>query len=110
MYISFFIYSLSSIFSKLASMQDFMSLKYVFCFGAINVILGLYAVLWQQVLKKVELYVAMSNKPLVLVFNCIIGFFLFKEAINYKMIIGMALITVGLVIIGYKKEPLENEK
>lgn len=73
-------------------------------------ILGLYAVLWQQVLKKVELSVAMSNKPVVLVFNCIIGFFLFNEAINYKMIIGMALITVGLVIIGYKKEPLENDK
>lgn len=63
MYFSFFIYSLSGIVTKIASRQDFLSLKYIFCFSIIILILGIYAVLWQQILKKIELSVAMANKP-----------------------------------------------
>ena len=49
MYAFFFVYSLSSIFSKLASRENFLSLPYILCFGGVIFVLGLYAVLWQQV-------------------------------------------------------------
>lgn len=104
MYVSFFIYSLSSIFSKLASKTDFLSLKYILLFGCVFVILAVYAVLWQQVLKRVELSVAMSNKPVVLIFTTLWAVFFFGEQITIKFIIGMLLIFAGIFIIGVKNE------
>lgn len=99
MYVSFFVYSLSSIFSKIASRQDFLSIKYVLCFAAIVLILGIYAVLWQQILKKIELSVAMANKPIVLVLTLIWAKLFFNEEISIKVLIGIFLIFSGIVII-----------
>ena len=99
MYISFFIYSLSSIFSKIASKQDFLSMKYILCFAVIILILEIYAVLWQQILKKIELSVAMANKPIVLVLTLIWAKLFFNEEISIKVLIGIFLIFSGIVII-----------
>ena len=99
MYVSFFVYSLSSIFSKIASKQDFLSMKYILCFAVIILILGIYAVLWQQILKKIELSVAMANKPIVLVLTLIWAKLFFNEEISIKVLIGIFLIFSGIVII-----------
>lgn len=100
MYLSFFIYSLSSIFSKLASREPFLSLPYILCFGGIIFILGLYAVLWQQVLKKIPLSVAMANKPVALVLNLLWAFLFFKELLSLKVILGVAFMLCGIIVIG----------
>lgn len=104
MYVAFFIYSLSGIFSKLASKQDFMSLPYILCFAGVIFILGVYALLWQQVLKKIPLSIAMSNKPVVLVFGTLWAVFFFGEMIGIKFFIGIALICAGLFVIGEENE------
>ncbi len=100
MYAAFFIYSLSSIFSKLASREAFLSLPYILCFGGIIFILGLYAVLWQQVLKKIPLSVAMANKPVALVLSLLWAFLLFKEQLSLKVILGVVLMLGGIIVIG----------
>lgn len=100
MYAAFFIYSLSSIFSKLASRETFLSLPYILCFGGIIFILGLYAVLWQQVLKKIPLSVAMANKPVALVLSLLWAFLLFKEQLSLKVILGVVLMLGGIIVIG----------
>ena len=102
MYISFFIYSLSSIFSKLAAQQDFLSLRYILCFCGIVLVLGVYAILWQQVLKHVPLSVAMSNKPVALILSLFWAFILFDEVFNLKTIAGATIILIGIIIIGVK--------
>ena len=104
MYMAFFIYSLSGIFSKLASKHDFLSLPYILCFVGVIFILGFYAILWQQVLKKLPLSIAMSNKPVVLVFGSLWAIFFFGETINVKFFIGIALIATGLFVIGAENE------
>ena len=104
MYISFFIYSLSSIFSKLAAQQDFLSLRYILCFCGIVLVLGVYAILWQQVLKYIPLSVAMSNKPVALVLSLFWAFILFDEVFNLKTIAGAAIILIGIIIIGVKHD------
>jgi len=100
MYAAFFIYSLSSIFSKLASREPFLSLPYILCFGGIIFILGLYAVLWQQVLKKIPLSVAMANKPAALVLSLLWAFLFFKEQLSLKVILGVAFMLCGIIVIG----------
>ena len=56
--ISFLIYSCSSIVAKIASGNEVMSFKFILFYGLEVVILGVYAILWQQVIKKFELSVA----------------------------------------------------
>lgn len=104
MYFSFFIYSLSSVFSKLASSLELFSLPYLLCFCGIIFILGIYAILWQQILKKIELSVAMSHKPIVLVYGTLWAVCFFGETVGAKFFIGLALIITGLVVIGVKSE------
>lgn len=104
MYLSFFIYSLSSILSKLAAQQDFLSLRYILCFCGIVLVLGVYAILWQQVLKYIPLSVAMSNKPVALVLSLFWAFILFDEVFNLKTIAGAAIILIGIIIIGVKHD------
>ena len=102
MYIAFFIYSLASVFSKLASQKEFLSTSYILCFGVIVIILGVYAILWQQVLKQVPLSFAMANKPVALVLSILWAFVLFDEVLAAKTIVGIAIILAGLAIIGVK--------
>ncbi|MBR5964583.1 MAG: EamA family transporter [Treponema sp.] len=99
MYGAFFIYSLSTIFSKIASKQKFLSAAYILCFCAILFIMVLYAALWQIVLKKLPLSVAMANKPFALVCALFWAFFLFGEKFDVKTALGILLILAGIVIV-----------
>lgn len=100
MYASFLIYSFSSILSKLAACQEFLSPLYMICFGGIIVIMAIYAIVWQQVLKNIPLSVAMANKPLVIVFSLFWAVIIFKETVSLKMLAGIVLIICGIFIIG----------
>lgn len=104
MYVAFFIYSLSGIFSKIASKQNFLSLYYNLFFIGIILVLGVYAILWQQVLKKISLSVAMSNKPIVLILGILWAVLFFDETVDVKFFIGIPLIIIGLFVIGVENE------
>ncbi len=109
MYASFFIYSLSGIFSKQASKYEIFSIQYILYFCGIILILCIYALLWQQVLKKVPLSIAMANKPIVLIFSFIWAIVLFKEAISVKTLIGGIFICLGVFVIGKTDRELKDE-
>ena len=104
MYIAFFIYSLSAVFSKLAAGSKAFSLHFFLCIFGIFAVLAVYAFLWQIVLKNVQLSVAMSNKPVVLIFGTLWAVLIFNEEIGLKFFAGLFLIILGLFIIGFKNE------
>ena len=60
------IYSLGGICSKTAASKDFLSFEWILFYGLVLLSLGIYAVLWQQVLKKVNLNVAYASKAVTL--------------------------------------------
>lgn len=99
-----FLYSFTGIFSKLASRYAFMSYKYIFCYLGIILVLGLYAIIWQQILKNIDLSIAMSFRPLVLVFSILWATILFGEYISPRMIVGFALIFIGITVSSLKYE------
>lgn len=100
MYIAYFVYSLSGIFLKLAAGYELFSVPWILYFGVIILILGVYAILWQQVLKEVPLSIAMGNKPIVLILGSIWAIFFFKESVGINFFVGMGLIIIGLCVIG----------
>lgn len=100
LYFALAVYSVSGIFSKLAGKQAFLSPKFIlFCFGLVAV-LGVYAILWQKILKMFPLTVAFSNKAIVVPLGMLWGHLFFQETITLKMLIGAAIIFAGIFVIG----------
>ena len=100
----FFIYSINSIVAKLASEQESFSFMFIMYYGLELVILGIYALLWQQIIKKFELSVAYANKAVTLIWGMIWGSLLFKEQITLTKAVGILLVIAGIVILNGKKE------
>ena len=63
-----FLYACVSIFIKYASQQEFMSWNYMVGLIAAVGVMGLYAVLWQRVLMRIELSMAYMFKGTSLIF------------------------------------------
>lgn len=102
------LYACVSIFTKLASQQEFMSWNYtVGLIGAIGV-MGLYAVLWQQILKRIELSLAYMFKGTSIVFVMLLAYILFGEQITWNNIIGAIIIISGIVLFAHSSEPIAN--
>ena len=100
----FLIYSINSIVAKLASGQESFSFMFIVYYGLELVILGVYALLWQQIIKKFELSVAYANKAVTLIWGMIWGALLFKEQITLTKAADILLVIAGIVILNGKKE------
>lgn len=98
LYATFAVYSVVSVCSKLAAMQADTRMTVVFM-GAEIVVLGIYALMWQQVLKRFPMIVAMSNKGITVIYGLLWSVFLFREHITVNNIIGTALILLGIGLV-----------
>lgn len=77
--------------------------------GAISV-MGLYAVLWQQVLKRIELSLAYMFKGTSIVFVMMLAHVLFDEQITWNNIAGAIIIISGIVLYANSSEPIANSQ
>ena len=91
-----FIYACTSIFTKSASRHEMFSLPFLFWILGAVMVLGLYALLWQQIISRMELSKAYMFKGLSLVFVLAISAFLFGESITVNNVLGSVLIIFGI--------------
>ena len=98
LHISLVVNSLAGTASKMAGKQKFLSLPFLFYYGLVLVITFLFALVWQQVLKHMSLTFAFTNKPITMVWGLIWGVVIFHEEVTWKMILGSAIILVGIMI------------
>ena len=98
LHISLLFSSLSGVCSKFASgyTDNIFSIQFVFWFGLVFVIMFGYAIIWQQVLKRMPLTVAYANKPVTLIWGIIWGRLIFGEKITWNMLAGAAVIFWGI--------------
>ena len=62
-------------------------------------ILGVYALLWQQVIKKFELSIAYANKAITLLWVPVWGIVLFHEQITIGNAVGIVMVMIGIFIM-----------
>lgn len=93
------IFSLTSVTAKFASMQDAFTSSFFLFYGAELAILAVYALLWQQAIKKFDISVAYANKAMVLLWGLLWGTVIFRDAVNAKEIAGVALVIIGVIVI-----------
>ena len=93
------LYSGVSICLKIAASHEFLSLTWCMLYGAVVFILGVYALLWQQVLKKLPLNFAYANKAVTVAWGMLFGILFFKETVELKHIIGAVIVLLGVVVM-----------
>jgi len=91
------IYACTSIFTKMASEQDAMSMPYLLYIAGAVCVMGLYALLWQQVITRMPLSTAYMFKGTSLIFILVFSAILFGESITLYNVIGSAIIIAGIV-------------
>ena len=112
LHFAIFILSLASLCSKKASSYDFLSGGFILLYAGVITSLFVYAIVWQQVLKRMPLVIAFANKVATLFWSFIYGVFLFGEGVRPNMIIGMLIVVAGvfLVISGEKQKKGESDE
>jgi len=108
---SLLLMSFSSVLSKYAAQNEFLSLKFILFYGASLLCLFIYAILWQQILKRISLNTAYANRSVLMIWSMIWGRLLFGEEITWKMILGAAIMLVGVyLVVASDKEKTDNSK
>ena len=93
------IYTLSTVTAKFASNEEFLSLKFILFYGLEIFILGVYAILWQQIIKKFEISVAYANRAMSLLWSIVWAIVFFGEQITLKNVIGVIIVIIGTIIV-----------
>ena len=70
------VYASSSVCSKLAAQQPFLSVGFILLYGGMLAALVVYAFGWQQVIKHLPLTTAYANKAITVVWGILLGFLL----------------------------------
>lgn len=108
LHIMLMIYSMSGICSKLASGENFLSIKFCIYYGLIIFLLGFYAIGWQQIIKRLPLTTAFANKAVTIIWGIIWGLCFFSEPITFGKMAGAVLVVLGVVIFAYSEKESED--
>ena len=94
-----FMESLTSPCLKIGSQRyETFSIGYFFWFGLAVVILGIYAVCWQLILERIPLTTAYLRRGFSYILLFIWSMLIFHETITVRQIIGIAVISLGMII------------
>lgn len=97
------IYTFSTIIGKFAAGQE--GFTFLLYYGAEAAVLGVYAILWQQMIKKFDLSVAYANRAVALAWSLLWAVLIFREQLTAKKVAGVLFVIAGTIIVnGGKNE------
>lgn len=108
LHLLFLFNSIGGIFSKKAGMSEFLSIDFIKYYGLVFLFLAIYAVFWQQLLKRIPLTVATANKSVTVIWGLVLGALVFCERVTVTNVVGAAIIIIGICI--FSKEDRGGEK
>lgn len=92
------LYSVSNVFSKLAAGEEFLSIRFFFDYFFVILFLGVYAIGWQQVIKRISLTAAFANKAVTVVWGLIFGVIFFQEQVTAGKLVGICFVVCGVIL------------
>lgn len=99
LHVSIVLLSLTSLIAKQASLYQFLSPKFWTLYIVELFIFGMYALIWQQVLKRYEISIAYLNTGLSIIWVLLWAHIFFNETININNIIGSILVIAGIALV-----------
>lgn len=94
-----FVYSIVVLSSKLASGYPFLSREFIFYYSILNLLSAIYAIVWQQVIKRIPLNTAYATKSMGILWGVLWGRLLFMEEVTPLMILGSLTIIAGILLV-----------
>ncbi|WP_419049086.1 transporter [Enorma massiliensis] len=104
------VYSLSGVLSKLASGLSFSDIGFYLCYCGILALLGIYAIGWQQIIKRLPLTTAYANKAVTVVWGIIWGILFFSEQVNLFKFLGAAVVLAGVALYAVADNATEEKE
>lgn len=98
LHILLLVFSLSSVCSKLAAGEEFMSIRFIVLYGMVILLLGIYAIFWQQIIKNMPLTAAYANRAVTVFWGMVWGLLIFREKITPGKAAGAALVIAGIIL------------
>ena len=104
----FILFSTFHIAAKIASesftaydtvLEGILTFRFAFWVSIVVFILGVYAIIWQQIIKRFDLSIAYANKGTTMFWGLVWGAILFNEEITPAKIIGVIIVFIGIVIM-----------
>lgn len=92
-------YSFGGVCSKLAGRESVLSFRFILLYGGLLVITLVFAVGWQQIIKRMPLTTAYSNKAVGLLWSTLWGVLFFQEHLTLRMVIGAVIVLCGVVMV-----------
>jgi drug/metabolite transporter (DMT)-like permease len=103
------LFSMTAIFSKKAGIQELFSANFIVLYGVILLILAVYAIMWQQIIKRMSLTAAYANRAVTVVWGIIWGKLVFDEQISWGKVVGSIIIVIGIVLYAMAEEGKATE-
>ena len=106
------IYTINSIIAKFATKAEPLSLEFFLFYAAEVCVLGVYAICWQQMIKRFELSVAYANRSMAILWTALWSVLIFKESLSVKQLAGIILVVIGTIVVNLQpgSETKEGEE
>lgn len=102
------IYSINTVVAKFVSEEEFLSFRFLVLYFLEFCVLGVYAIFWQQLIKRFELSIAYANKAMTLLWSLLWSVVIFHESVTVAKVIGVVLVIIGTIVINGGEEGKEN--
>ena len=96
------IYTINSIIAKFATGAEVFSVKFFMYYATEILVLGIYAVCWQHMIKRFDLSVAYANRSMAILWTALWSIIIFKETLELKQVIGILLVLAGTIIVNLR--------
>lgn len=93
------IYTIATVMAKIAAGYEFLSWEFILFYGLELLILAVYAILWQQIIKKFDLTIAYANRSIALLWSMVWAVLFFSETVSIKNVIGVVIVIIGTIIV-----------
>ncbi|MEA5019332.1 MAG: DMT family transporter [Gordonibacter sp.] len=92
------LYSLTDLFGKAAAGFSFTDARFFLCYGGVLLVLFVYAIGWQQLIKRLPLTTAFANKAITVFWGLVWGVLFFQEELTPLKVIGAGIVVAGVVL------------
>ena len=93
------IYSINTVIAKFVSDQPFLSFKFIMLYLLEFAVLGIYAIFWQQMIKRFELSIAYANKAMTVLWSLLWSVLIFRDSVTPAKVVGVLLVIAGTIIL-----------
>lgn len=101
------LYAIVLILNRMASIYAPLSLGYILLLSISVVVLAIYALSWQQIIKKMPISNAYMFKGTSIVFVLLLSAVFFDEVITWQNIVGSIIIILGIALFAKADKEVE---